>query len=121
MLGAGVAASVLPSGQHLPTARSATDVPHLYEVYGTCAMRHCGLNAHTEPDDGAPVVDRIADETVIKVLCQAVGARFVYPPGQVSRIWDLLTDRRWVSDLYVRTPHSSEGVFSPQIERCAKR
>jgi hypothetical protein len=106
---------------HKRTPTLPTYKPFYSHVYGTCAAGHCGLNEHSAPtNDRRTLVrgHRRDDESPVTILCQKHGATVIDPPDQQSSVWDMLDDRHYVSDLFVRTPGSRAGRYSRRIERC---
>jgi hypothetical protein len=90
-----------------------------YRVDGTCADLDCGLRQHTAPTTEAPHrgAKLLADGTAIRIRCQTIGGPVYLKHGKgASFIWDLLTNGRYVSDLFVNT--TGYGTFDPVIPRC---
>jgi hypothetical protein len=93
-----------------------------YVITGTCADLSCGLRQHVAPSTeasfaGAPL---IADGTLVFIRCQTYGEPAYRHRGhEASLVWDLLKDRRYVTDMFVST--RSNGKLDPAIRRCPRR
>jgi hypothetical protein len=88
-----------------------------FAVYGTCLTGGCGLKQRGGPGPAFPEVDRrdrLKDGEQVLVVCQTAG---VPPLGYDNRIWDLLPNARYVSDVFVDTPNRNGG-FSSGLPRC---
>jgi uncharacterized protein YraI len=70
-----------------------------------------GLNERSGPGTGYSVVGHLPDGGLAWVVCQKAGST-VGP----TKIWNKLTDGRWVSDRYVATPSSTS--YTKPIPRC---
>jgi hypothetical protein len=70
-----------------------------------------GLNERTGPGTSYPVVATLPAGSLAWVTCQKAGTTV----GS-TRIWDKLTDSRWVTDYYVATP--STTTYSQPVPRC---
>jgi uncharacterized protein YraI len=70
-----------------------------------------GANQRDGPSVSAPLTGRLPDGSLAWVACQRAG-------GWVgrTRVWDKISDRRWVSDAYVATPGTAG--FSQPAPRC---
>jgi hypothetical protein len=96
-----------------------------YFVGGTCADLACGLRQHVAPSvtsshAGAPL---LPDGTRVYIRCQMIGGvvrlhKRVHESNE-SNIWDLLTDGRYVSDLFVNT--SKLGELDSSLPRCQEK
>jgi hypothetical protein len=89
-----------------------------FAVYGTCLAGGCGLKQRRGPGPDFPEVDRrerLNDGDQVLVACQTEGPP---PPGRYkSRVWDLLSTGRYVSDVFVETRNRGGG-FSEGLPRC---
>jgi uncharacterized protein YraI len=70
-----------------------------------------GLNERTGPGTSYPVAGKLPDGSLSWLTCQRAGTTV----GS-TRIWDKLTDGRWVTDYYVATP--SNTTYSKPAPRC---
>jgi uncharacterized protein YraI len=70
-----------------------------------------GLNERTGPGGSYPVAGTLPNGSLAWLTCQKAGTAV-----GTTRIWDKLTDGRWVSDYYVATP--SNTTFSAPVPRC---
>jgi uncharacterized protein YraI len=70
-----------------------------------------GLNERTGPGTSYPVAATLPDGSLAWLTCQKAGTAV----GS-TRIWDKLTDGRWVTDYYVATP--SNTTYSKPAPRC---
>ena len=84
-------------------------------------------NTWLHSDTGGTTASRTVDWPVgysaqTTVICQTTGANMQDNPGtgQWSRIWDKINSGgvQWVSDLYVHTPNSASGTYSPTLWEC---
>jgi hypothetical protein len=88
-----------------------------FAVYGTCLTGGCGLKQRRGPGPAFPEVnrgDRLRDGEQVLVVCQTTGPP---PNGYKNRIWNLLPNGRYVSDVFVDTPNR-KGGFSSGLPRC---
>jgi hypothetical protein len=91
-----------------------------FAVYGTCLTGGCGLKQRRGPGPAFPEVNRgnrLKDGEQVLVVCQTTG---LPPNGYKNRIWDLLPNGRYVSDVFVETPNRGGG-FSSGLPRCERR
>lgn len=91
-----------------------------FTVYGTCLTGGCGLKQRRGPGPAFREVnrgDRLKDGEQVLVVCQTTGPP---PAGYKNRIWDLLANGRYVSDVFVETPNRNGG-FSSGLPRCKRR
>jgi len=100
-----------------PAASPYADYPaHVAYVRGTCT-NSCGLNRRAAPDLHARARgEQLADGDRVRVLCQRYGGLVSLPGNRRSWLWDLLTDKTWVSDLFLST--SKSGAVSVELPRC---
>jgi uncharacterized protein YraI len=70
-----------------------------------------GLNERTGPGTSYPVAGKLPNGSLAWLTCQKAGTTV----GS-TRIWDKLTDGRWVTDYYVATP--SNTTYSNPAPRC---
>ena len=90
-----------------------------FAVYGTCLTGGCGLKQRRGPGPAFAEVDRgerLEDGEQVLVVCQTSGPP---PNGYKNRVWDLLANGRYVSDVFVDTPNRNGG-FSVSLPRCQK-
>ena len=89
-----------------------------FAVYGTCLTGGCGLKQRRGPGPAFPEVnrsERLKDGEQVLVVCQTSGPP---PKGSYkSRVWDLLPNGHYVSDVFVDTPNR-HGGFSSGLPRC---
>jgi hypothetical protein len=88
-----------------------------FAVYGTCLTGGCGLKQRRGPGPAFPEAgrgERLKDGEQVLVVCQAAGSP---PKGYKNRVWDLLPNGRYVSDVFVDTPNRMGG-FSSGLPRC---
>lgn len=85
-----------------------------FAVYGTCLTGGCGLNQRRGPGPAfGDVGGRLNDGDQVLVVCQTTGSP---PAGYDNRVWDLLPNGRYVSDVFVDTPN--RNGFSSGLPRC---
>jgi len=70
-----------------------------------------GLNERTGPGTGYPTTGQLPDGALAWVTCQAPGSLV-----NGTKVWDRLTDGRWVSDYYVAT--QSDTTYTKPVPRC---
>lgn len=87
------------------------DAPVATVAYDYRVMSSTALNARSGPSTSYPVVRSYAPGAVVRVICQAAGAKV----GTTS-IWDRLSDGSYVTDYYVNTP--SNTSWSAPLHRC---
>ena len=68
--------------------------------------------AHRPRETSYPVAGKLPDGSLGWLTCQKAGTSV----GSTTRIWDKLTDGRWVTDHYVATP--SNTAYSKPAPRC---
>jgi hypothetical protein len=91
-----------------------------FAVYGTCLTGGCGLKQRRGPGPAFAEVnrgERLKDGEQVLVVCQTIGPP---PTGYKNRIWDLLPNGRYVSDVFVDTPNR-HGGFSSGLPHCKQR
>jgi hypothetical protein len=107
--------TIAPSGE-LPSALATYPSLPFY-VYGTCVHDKCGLNRRVRPSSDASTRGRrLADGERVIVRCQRYGGLVRAKGGRRSRLWNLLGDNTWVSDLFITT--SKRGAESRGVPRC---
>jgi len=70
-----------------------------------------GLSQRTGPGASYPVAGTLPDGALGWLTCQQAGS-----PVGTTRVWDKLTDSRWVSDYYLASP--SKTTYSNPAPRC---
>jgi len=89
-------------------AAAAAQPARQYPLYQTTHA----VNERTGPGFGFTVVATLPSRTGVRIVCQVRSTSAV----NGTRIWDRLTDGRYVTDFYVSTP--AYATFSPGLARC---
>jgi hypothetical protein len=117
VLATAMATGVIIAPSRQPPSALASYPPKSFRVYGTCVNDACGLNHRVRPQRRAPTRGRrLLDGELVLVLCQRYGDLMSTKGHRRSRLWDLLNDQTWVSDLFVTT--SKSGPASRDVPRC---
>lgn len=102
--------ALLAAGIYLLYTAIHRPVPHRYQVFGTCVAGACGLNERSRPTIHSRRVGRVQDGDIVEIECQVRGEKVITPEGASSRLWDKLTDGRYVSDVSVDTPSIGSSI-----------
>ena len=70
-----------------------------------------GTSVRTGPGTSYPVAATLQNGALAWVTCQAPGSLV-----HTTKVWDKLTDGRWVTDYYLAT--HSKTTYTPPIPRC---
>jgi surface antigen/uncharacterized protein YraI len=74
-----------------------------------------GVNLHDGPSTAAAAIGSLPNGAPITIVCQTASQLQGAVVGS-SRIWDLLSNNAWLSDVYTTTP--VVGGFSPGLTQC---
>ncbi|MBO0775117.1 MAG: DUF1906 domain-containing protein, partial [Actinobacteria bacterium] len=99
-------------GATLRVASDHVDAPAATVAYAEKVTSPGGLNARTGPGTGYRVATVYSHSTTVQAVCQTPGARIA-----TTRVWDKLTNGRYVSDFYLSTP--SKTGYSPPLPVCS--